>query len=243
MGKNFIPQELVTTLVTAARPLIQYRTISNMLRIGQLDVQTAGNLLLQHGYSPENAQLLIQYAQRPGATVPQHPTHLKLISLSIAKREYIDGAISENDYYQILLTHGYTPEGAGAEIAVEKANQAMIARKENAQLVVDTYGAGLIDEQTALAQLAALNLTVYELAKYAHKIRAFRVKRAKPPSEAELNDFRKNAIITTAEYTQQLELIGYSNQVAGWFTAWRTLPASASAPVPATPAPASAGGP
>ena len=69
------------------------------------------------------------------------------MSIGIAKREWIDGAISENDYYQILLEHGYTIEGANAEITVEAAQQAMLARKENAQLVVDEYGAGLIDEK------------------------------------------------------------------------------------------------
>jgi hypothetical protein len=243
MGKNFIPQELVTTLVEAARPIVQYRTISNMLRIGQIDVQTAGNLLLQHGYTPENAQLLINYAQRPGASAAaQKAKQLHAVSLGIAKREFIDGAITENDYYQILLEHGYTIEGANAEIAVELANQAMLTRKQNAQLVVDEYGAGLINEQTALAQLAVLGLTVYELAKYSHKLRVFKVKSAKHPTEAELNDFRKVGIIDDKTYTAQLSLLGYSQQVAGWFTAWRTASTTAAASTSVTPPPSRTGG-
>jgi hypothetical protein len=243
MGKNFIPQELVTTLVEAARPIVQYRTISNMLRIGQIDVQTAGNLLLQHGYTPENAQLLINYAQRPGASAAaQKAKQLHAVSLGIAKREFIDGAITENDYYQILLEHGYTIEGANAEIAVELANQAMLTRKQNAQLVIDEYGAGLIDEQTALAQLAVLGLTVYELAKYTHKLRVFKVKSAKHPTEAELNDFRKVGIIDDKTYTAQLSLLGYSQQVAGWFTAWRTTSTTAAASTSVTPPPSPVGG-
>jgi hypothetical protein len=243
MGKNFIPQELVTTLVEAARPIVQYRTISNMLRIGQIDTQTAGNLLLQHGYSPENAQLLITYAQRPGASAAaKKAAALHAVSLGIAKREFIDGAITENDYYQILLEHGYTIEGANAEIAVELANQAMLARKQNAQLVIDEYGAGLIDEQTALAQLAVLGLTVYELAKYTHKLRVFKVKSAKHPTEAELNDFRKVGIIDDKTYTAQLAMLGYSQQVAGWFTAWRTTSTTAAASTSVTPPPSPVGG-
>jgi hypothetical protein len=239
MSKNFIPPNLIPSLVEAARPIVQYRTISNMLRIGQIDVQTAGKLLMQHGYSQENAQLLITYAQRPGASsAAKKAQSLHAVSLGIAKREYIDGAISETDYYQILLQHGYTVEGANAEIAVERANQAMLVRKENAQLIIDEYGAGLINEQTALAQLAVLGLTVYEIAKYTHKIRAFRVKAAKHPTEAELNDFRKNGIISDAEYSIQLHLIGYTEQVAGWFTSWRTqttAPPASSSATPTTP--------
>jgi hypothetical protein len=241
MGKNFIPQQLVTTLVESSRPLVQYRTISNMLRIGQIDVQTAGKLLLQHGYSQENAQLLITYAQRPGAAVAAKKAQaLHAVSLGIAKREYIDGAISENDYYQILLQHGYTIEGANAEIAVENANQAMLTRKANAQLVVDEYGAGLINQQTALAQLAVLGLTANEFAKYTHRIRAFRAKSAKHPTEAELNDFRKVGIIDADVYTQQLKMIGYTDQVAGWFTEWRVSTSTTPTATSSTPPPGAA---
>jgi hypothetical protein len=213
-----------------------------MLRIGQIDVQTAGKLLMQHGYSAENAQLLITYAQRPGASsAAKKAQSLHAVSLGIAKREFTDGAITENDYYQILLQHGYTVEGANAEIAVEKAQQAMLVRKENAQLIIDEYGAGILTEQAALAQLAALGLTVYELARYTHKLRAFRVKAAKHPTEAELNDFRKNGIISDAEYTIQVHLLGYTEQVAGWFTEWRTSTSAAHASSPPTP-PTPAGG-
>jgi hypothetical protein len=242
MAKNYIPPELATTLIEAQRPIVQYRTISNMLRIGQIDVQTAGRLLQQHGYSAENAQLLITYAQRPGASAAaKKAAALHAVSLGIAKREYVDGAISENEYYQILLQHGYTVEGANAEIAVERANQAMLTRKQNAQLVVDEYGAGLIDEQTALAQLAVLGLTVYELAKYGHKIRVFRVKRGKQPSEAELNDFRKNHIITDGEYVARLIRSGFDTDVSQWFLAWRTT-AGAATQAPASPAAPATGG-
>jgi hypothetical protein len=228
-ARQYIPQPLVTTLVESSRPLVQYRTIANMLRIGQLTVQQAGNLLLQHGYSPESVQLLITYAQRPGAaSAAKKAQATHAVSLEIAKREYIDGSITENDYYQILLAHGYTIEGANAEIAVENANQAMLLRKENAQLVVDEYGSGLINEQTALAQLAALNLTVYELAKYTHKLKVFRVKQGKIPSETDLNYFLSHQIISSDTYKSQLVAQGYSDQAAGWFLQYRQAPAAAS---------------
>ena len=221
--REFIPTELITTIVEASRPLLQFRTIASLLRLGLIDVQTAGRLLLKHGYSQEDAQYLITYAQRPGAVVAAKKAQaLHAVSLGIAKREYIDGAITETEYYQILLQHGFTVDGANAEIAVERANQAMLTRKANAQLVVDEYGAGLINEQTALAQLASLGLTVYELAKYAHRIKVFRVKNGKVPSEAELNNFRKSGIIDDNQYKAQLIAQHYSSEAAGWFLEYRT---------------------
>lgn len=236
--KQYIPNQLLTTLIESSRPLIQFRTIANMLRGGQLTVQQAGDLLLQHGYTPANAQLLINYAQRPGTNkAAQAAKALHAVSLGIAKREYIDGAISENDYYQILLQHGYTIEGANAEIAVENANQAMLVRKENAQLVIDEYGSGLINEQTALAQLAGFGLTVYELAKYTHKLRVFRVKNGKHPSETDLNHFLQDGIIDAPTYEAQLIAQGYSVQASGWFLQYRQKP-TAPAAAPVAPAPA-----
>lgn len=241
MSRNFIPQSLQTTLIESSRPLIQFRTISNMLRIGQIDVQQAGQLLLQHGYTPENAQLLITYSQRPGAAVKaQQAKATHTVSLGIAKNEYVDGSISETDYYEILIAHGYTIDGANAEITVVNAQQAMLHRKQNAQLVVDEYGAGLIDEQTALAQLAALGLTINELAKYAHKIRAFRIKGAKIPSEADLNHFLQLGIIDANTYKSQLIAQHYSATAANWFLEWRQHPA-ASIPGPTTTTPPTSG--
>lgn len=238
MSRNFIPQSLQTTLIESSRPLIQFRTISNMLRIGQIDVQQAGQLLLQHGYTPENAQLLITYSQRPGAAVKaQQAKATHAVSLGIAKNEYVDGSISETDYYEVLIAHGYTIDGANAEIAVVNAQQAMLQRKQNAQLVVDEYGAGLIDEQTALAQLAGLGLTINELAKYAHKIRVFRVKGAKIPSEADLNHFLQLGIIDGSTYKSQLIAQHYSATAADWFLEWRQHPTTTPAPsTPTTPA-------
>jgi len=224
-SRQFLPTEIVPVITEAARPLVQYRTIANMLRIGQIDVQRAGKLLLQHGYTAENAQLLIAYAQRPGPSASAtRAAALHAVSIGIAKREWVDGSITESDYYQILLEHGYTIEGANAEITVEAAQQAMLARKENAQLVVDEYGAGLIDEKTALAQLATLGLTVYELAKYAHKLRVFRVKNGKIPSETDLNHFLQADIITSDQYRSQLSAQGYSDQATGWYLAYRQKP-------------------
>lgn len=243
MSADFVPLALQTTLVEAQRPLIQFRTISTMLNQHLIDVPTAARQLKKHGYTDEDVQLLITYATRPGkAATAAKAAKNHAASLSVAKREFLDGSISEQDYYQILLAHDYTIEGANAEIALEKTNEALLERKREIGFIIDEYGAGIINEQSAIAQLATVGATPGELAKALHRIRAFKVARAKNPSEAQLNDFRKTGIITDQKYVSTLELEGYNSEWAQAFLAYRTASAPPATGPSATPASPAGGG-
>jgi hypothetical protein len=241
-GREFIPPEMIPVFIEGQRPLVQFRTISTMLRLKLITADGAATLLRQHGYSDDNIGLLVRYAQRPAPTqAAKNAQALHSASLGIAKEEYIDGSITGDQYLAILTQHGYTVDGANTELQVVNAHQALLRRKENAQLVIDEYGAGLIDEQAALAQLAALGLTVDELARAAHRIRAFRGRNAKHPSEPDLHNFLKNGIITSDQYVAELTAQGYSKSWAVNFLTWRTLPVTP-APGAAAPAPPTAPG-
>lgn len=225
--REFIPPELVPGFIEAQRPLVQFRTISTALRANIIKDEDARLLLRQHGYSEKSIDLLIAYAHRPGAaSAVKNAPRLHEVSLSIAKEEYIDGSITADQYLAILTQHGFTTDGANTELQVVNAREAMLRRKEASQLVIDEFGAGLIDEQAALAQLALLGLTVDELARAAHKIRAFRAKNAKHPTESELHNFLKLNLITPQQYIAELRSIGYSQNWAETFLAWREAPAA-----------------
>lgn len=240
--KNQIPGEIQRLLVDGTRPLIQFRTITRLVGLKLMSPAEGLAQLQRHGYSPQDAQTLINYAIAT-AKVPaaQRAAQTHAVSLNIAKEEYIDGSISAAQFYDVLIAHGFTADGANTEIAVINAHEAMLQRKANAQLVVDEYGAGIINEQVALAQLAALGLTVAEIAKYAHKIRAFRTKNAKLPTEAELLKMLKANVITADTYKSTLVAEGYSAQWADAFyqvgTSVSPPPAGAATPA-TTPAPA-----
>lgn len=242
-GREFIPTGVTDAFIEAQRPLVQFRTISTMLRLNLLSEADARVLLAQHGYSGNNIDVLVKYAQRPSpAKAAKNAQALHSTSLGIAKEEYIDGSITADQYLAILTQHGYTVDGANTELQVVNAHQALLRRKEQAQLVIDEYGAGLIDEQAALAQLAILGLTVDELARAAHRIRAFRGKNAKHPSEADLNHFLQHSIISSDEYVAELVAQGYSKKWATDFLAYRQAASSPASAATVQSSPSSTGG-
>ena len=227
MDRDFIPRSVQRAFIDSARPLVQFRTISTMLNQKIISEGVARQLLAQHGYTPNNVDILIAYAERPSkVSAAKNARAQQNVALSIAKEEFIDGSISGDQYLAILTQHGYTVDGANTELQVVEAHQAMLQRKANAQLVVDEYGAGLINEKEALAQLFALGLTNYEIARYEHRIRAFKAARTKIPSESDLNHMFQLGIITNDEYVQALEAQGYPEAWANNFLAWRQHPTS-----------------
>jgi hypothetical protein len=243
MDRAYIPRGLQAAFIEASRPIPQFRTVGTMYRWGVLTYEGLVAQIKRHGFSDADAVLFARFYQTEGplpAAKRANSTHA--VSLGIAKAEYKDGSIGEQEYYQILLAHGFSIEGANAEIAVENALAATNQRKINAQFVVDEYGSGLINEQQALAQLASQGLTPVELARYAHKIRAFRVSKAKIPSETDLHGMLTSGVITPVQYVDALEQSGY---ISGWaqsFLAWRTKALSSTTPPATTPPTAPAGG-
>lgn len=215
---NYIPDGMHVSIVEASRPILQFRTITRMISLKLISESEGFAQLKKHGYSDQDAQTLVNYAVAT-AKVPaaQRAAQTHAVAAGIAKQEYIDGSITAAQFYDVLVAHGWTPEGANTDIAVIDADEAMKARKANAQLIVDEYGAGLINEQVALAELAAQGLTVAELAKYSHKIRAFRVKNAKLPTESELLKMLKAGIITKDDYLNTLVGQGYAPKWANAF--------------------------
>jgi hypothetical protein len=235
MDRAFVPRGLQPAIVEASRPIPQFRTLGTMYRWGILTYDGLIAQMKRHGFSDADAVLFAKFYQSEGPLpAAKRANSVHAASLSIAKSEFKDGSLSEQEYYQILLAHGFSVEGANAEIAVENAAIATSERKIRAQYVVDQYGAGLIDEKQAVAELVILGLTPVELARYEHKIRAFRVSKAKIPSETDLHGMLKAGVITPTQYVDALESQGYIEGWAQSFLAWRSAPASSQTPAPAT---------
>lgn len=222
MDAHHILPEFRDEIIEVNRALIPFRTIPSMIAAGILSPTDGKAELMKHGYDSLNAQRLIDYSTRAtkstkAATAKtQHDT-----SLALAKQLFDDGAITEQDWRAVLKEHGLSQDSIDAEVKLATVANAVKARKDAAQAIVDEYAAGLIDYDAALLQFAQQNFTLAEQAKYAKQLRKAKTQTTKLPGEAELNRMMQKSIISQDDYLAALEGQGYASKWANAFLALR----------------------
>ena len=220
-----VPDTLQTDLVNSQRPLIPFRTIPAMMAGGILTADEGKSLLRQHGFDDDSIKHLLDYANSKAKTTKSATaTANHALSQAQAKTLFLDGAITDQQYIDVLKAHGFDDQNAQLELQVTQLAQATTDRKQAAADVVNEFQAGLIDKPTALQQLAQMNFTVAEQAKYAKQLKTTAAAKAKIPGESELNHFLQKSIISPQDYYNALIAQGYSDKYASWYLALRTHP-------------------
>lgn len=216
-----VPDFLQQLWIDSQRPIIPFRTIPAMIKAGIL-TESEGLLKLQaHGYSLDDAVLLIKYAgaasaKSKGTTASgQHA-----VSVAAAKTLYSDGAISRDQFSTILAEHGFDASSVGLEVQLADLQDAIVARRTLGTDVVNEYQAGFITHDQAVQRLAASNLTQAEQAKYVRQLKATKAAKAKLPSEAELRQMAIHGVISEDDYSSGLVANGFSQE---WADRFRTL--------------------
>lgn len=217
-----IPKESQDDLIEAARPLVPFRSIPGMLRAGAINEATARRALEAHGFSePTVLQLLAFANSKLTPATSQKATQLHSVSMSVADTLFQDGAITEEQYAQILGEHGLDPNAVQMTVKAEMLKIMAAERRATAQGIVDEASVGLITPEAAQQQLAQSNFTQPEIAKYVKSIRSAKVKTAKLPGEAELNHMMQKSIISQDEYVAALQQSGYTPDWAQRFLSLR----------------------
>lgn len=223
MGRYFIPSTLQLDLINVARPLIPFRSIPAMLAAGVLDEAGARHRLAMHGFSGADIDVLIKLAkQHKPAQSTAAASQAHATSIASARALFEQGAITEQQYAEVLAEHGFAPSAIAAELQVAKLDEAVKQRKQAGTDIVNEFQAGLITLDQARQQLAELNLTIAEQARYAKQLKQAKTAIAKIPSEGDLNHFLQTSIITSDQYVAALEAAGYSAEWAQAFLRWRT---------------------
>jgi hypothetical protein len=237
MSSLHIPKELQSSVIDAARPLIPFRTIPAMIAAGIVSESDAIRRIEQHGFSSDDAVLLVQYATRGKKTaaastaVAQHG-----LSLQQARSAYDDGIITVDQYTTLLQAHGLDPQAVTLEVKLAQTSQEAKARKQIGIDIVNEYQAGVINQQQAIQQLSTSGYTVAEQAAVQRKLKTANAAKAKTPSEPEIRAMATKDVITTDDYYQTLITIGYSTT---WAQRFRDLHFPSA---PAVTAPSPVGG-
>jgi phage gp36-like protein len=219
--RDHVPEALAENWIDSQRPLIPFRTIPAMITAGILSEADGLRLIQEHGFSLENAVLLLRYATRQSKTTKAATaTAQKTVSEAQAKTAYEDGLIGRDQYLTLLEAHGWAPAAALLEVQLTDIAIETKDRKQVSTDIVNQYEAGMIDQQTALQLLAQSGLTPAEQAAAAKKLTSAKSAKAKIPSEAELRAFALHDIITPDDYQSTLVVLGYSE---AWAAAFRAL--------------------
>jgi hypothetical protein len=232
--RDHVPEALADNWIDSQRPLIPFRTVPALVTAGLLSDSDAIAYLQKHGYSLEDAVLLMKYATRQSkSTKAATASTQKTISEAQAKAAYTDGLIGRPQYLELLEAHGWSVEAATLEVQLTDIAIETKDRKQIGTDIVNEYQAGMIDQQTALQQVAQSGYTAAEQAAVVKKLTSAKSAKAKTPSEAELRAFTKADIITADDYQSNLVVLGYSE---AWAAAFRALHFPAAPPPVAAPA-------
>lgn len=137
---------------------------------------------------------------------------IKGLSETIVKENYIDGAITKDQAVQYLTELGYPNEEIQLnmntwDITIHKAivSQTIADLKEQAR-------AKAITMNDAATAIQALNLNPLQVETYLTEIQQLLTSKPKVPTLAEVTKWFKDSLLTTQEYINGLELLGYDQQ-------------------------------
>lgn len=231
MDYYHVPQEWRDDMIQANRALIPFRTIPTMLADGLISESYAQTMLAAHGFDLQAVNALLAYAKVAKKTAsPVNVSDLKSISVAQAKTAWDDGALTEDQYSQVLAAHGFDQNAIDLTIKVQAMEQQIKERQQTGTDIVNETLAGFITVDQAKQQLNSNSFTLAEQAKYLKQIARVKAANAKLPSRTDLKDFWKAGIIQAADYVAGMISLGYTAQVVQWFQQLDQPPAPTATP-------------
>ena len=216
-----IPPDVIDDMIPIFQETIQLWMIPDILAAGLMSDAEALAYLHYIGVGDSDAIILLKWGQsKAKAPVAAQAADLAKISTGVAGTMYADGIIDQATYNEILLEHGYSPDAAALTIQLEGQKAALAARKTFVTGLVDEVNAGVLSEQDAISRLFAQGFTAAEVAAATIRIKTVKTAKAKFPSQAELDAFRKNGIIDQSAWASGYGVLGYADT---WISAFDAL--------------------
>jgi hypothetical protein len=210
-----VPKEWRQDYIIANQALIPFRSIPTMLADGIISEPYAKQSLQAHGFDATAVDALLKLAAtKKPAKQTAVAEGLNAVSVGVAHSYWTHGAITDDQYVQILEAHGYDAQTAGLLLQVQKQEQAVADRKQFGVDLVNEVLAGIITQDQAVQQMAGQNFTQAESARVLKQIARVQKSTSKTPGEAELLKMTKAGVITTDEYEAALMTLGYSQKWA-----------------------------
>lgn len=213
-----VPAEWRDDYIRANQSLIPFRTIPRMLSLGVIDEAYAKQQLQAHGFDLTATEALLKLAASvTGAAKKKSSGDLHAISVGTAKTFWELGALTDDQYHDILIAHGYDEASAKLTLQVEGLHAHAKERKQIATDLVNEVIAGLVTFDQANEQMSAHQFTSEERARVLRSISRTQRQAAKLPSESEMRQMVTKGVMDVQEYVSGLRLLGFSDLWADRF--------------------------
>jgi len=185
--------------------------IRRMHKVGVLSDAEVKQSYQDIGYNPDRAQKLLEFTKE----LNKDEGYLTFDVASDLTRGHIlqfykRGIISEAVALLYLGMIGIN--AAASKLFIENIDYEIELKKrdQDTDLILDRYRYELAGYDKTEQDLRDLNLSYRETEEAIHDLRRLQDRRNKTPSKADLDKFLKASLITSVEYTEMLEQMGYS---------------------------------
>jgi hypothetical protein len=180
--------------------------VRRMYGLGVLDRDGVYNAYLDHGYSPENAELMTNF------TIKYETNEDFGITRSTVLKSYKKGLITQDQAVSYLAQLGYAENTI--ELHMQQTEYDMY--EEDAELYVDNlvllYRLGAMTIDQLKTSLLSLDLPGAYVDKIVNKEKVSTSKKLKLPTKTELEKWLELKIINETEYSNAMTRLGYQEE-------------------------------
>lgn len=200
--------------------------IRRMHALGVLDDEGVRNAFMDIGYSPENADKLLQFTKKLNdPKIAPDDTELDTLTRSQVLNFYDDGVLDRGRAQSLMAALGVPTETIKLHLdAVDLADE----RRERAAeigLIIERAKAGAIDFDEAQDELNALGLEEREKTKALTQLMRAEKSKTRQPSRDELKTFFAAGLLQKDELRRELSRLGYARRWVDLYIELWTQPA------------------
>lgn len=194
----------------AYRPLTRV-DVRRMYALGVLEEPAIYNAYLDLGYSPENAQYMLEFTVKYTTETERDATKTDIL------RAYNEGILDPNEAKTYLMELGYSALWAGYYIEIEDLKRERGFLSTEVSLLKDQYIEGIIDRTAVFEALGQWNLLDRQIRILLQSWDITKARMITIPSVGQLEAFLKQDIIDDPVYQTLMEKRHYTPETVGHF--------------------------
>ena len=212
-------------LVEDLKPRLTEAEIREQYKYQLIDAEQLLTELIAFGLTPELAKakrdlwvssVALAHPLEATATAAKAERAQGLTS-SLIIRAYRDHVYMRDDTLALLVKIGLGPDEAAIHLKIADYDQHKADVEQEIATLKSDLSAGLISDQDAVDEIQKLGLTSYQVDRYIAEFARMTKHKPKTPTIAEFSAWHKKAIISDAEFSQALRILGYDDSWIPYF--------------------------